>query len=56
MISLLECIKYNFRNEYIPEMTTVAKNIRLDNRRQYKIAIHGPSTKDRDYPHIHIYD
>ena len=56
MISLLECIKYNFRNEYIPEMTTVAKNIRLDNRRQYKIGIHGPSTKDRDYPHIHIYD
>ena len=56
MISLLEYIKYNFKNEYIPEMTTVAKNIRLDNRRQYKIAIHGPSTKDRDYPHIHIYD
>jgi hypothetical protein len=35
------------------EMATFGR-INADSK-LYKIAIHGPATKDRDYPHIHIY-
>lgn len=56
MIILLEYIKYYLREEQIEEMATIARGISLDKNRLYKIAIHGPSSKDREYPHIHIYD
>lgn len=38
----------------ILEMSTICKYIKWGNY-NYRIAIHGPSSKDRDYPHIHIY-
>lgn len=56
MKNLIEFLKDIFKTEYIIEMATICRSIKLDSRRFYKIAIHGPSTKDRDYPHIHIYD
>lgn len=39
----------------IMEMSTIVKAIKWD-KRFYRVAIHGPSSKDRPYPHIHIYD
>ena len=37
------------------EMSTIVKAIKWGNR-FYRVAIHGPATNDRPYPHIHIYD
>lgn len=56
MIQLLEFLHNCFKSEYIVEMATIGRSVRLDSKRLYKIAIHGPSSNDRDYPHIHIYD
>lgn len=38
----------------ILEMATISKNAKLG-KEQYRIAVHGPASKDRPYPHIHIY-
>lgn len=38
----------------ILEMSTICKYIKWG-KYNYRIAIHGPSSKDRPYPHIHIY-
>lgn len=35
-------------------MATIAKSVKLG-KDSYRIAIHGVSSKDREYPHIHIY-
>lgn len=56
MINIIEYIKYMIQDEYITEMATIANDIPLDGKRRYRIAIHGASSKDRPYPHIHIYD
>lgn len=40
--------------QYITEMATIAKSVKLG-KNSYRVAIHGTSSKDRDYPHIHIY-
>lgn len=38
----------------ILEMATISKNAKLG-KDHYRIAVHGPASKDRPYPHIHIY-
>lgn len=38
----------------ILEMATISKNAKLG-KEHYRIAVHGPASKDRPYPHIHIY-
>lgn len=38
----------------IVEMSTVVKAIKWD-KEYYRVALHGPATKDRPYPHVHIY-
>lgn len=42
------------RSVPVLEMATISKQLRAGNT-TYKVAVHGPSSKDRDYPHIHIY-
>ena len=37
------------------EISTIVKAIKWGDR-LYRVAIHGPATKDKPYPHIHIYD
>lgn len=39
----------------INEMATIVKAINWGGH-FYRVAIHGPNTADRPYPHIHIYD
>ena len=56
MINLFEYIKYLLKDEYLIEMATIGNGVKLDNKMLYKIAIHVASSKDRNYPHIHIYD
>ena len=41
-------------HDYLVEMATIDKNAQLG-KGNYKIAIHGASSKDRENPHIHIY-
>lgn len=36
------------------EMGTVSRIVKWGKSR-YKMFIHGPSSKDKEYPHIHIY-
>lgn len=36
------------------EMATISKNVKMGGE-HYRIAVHGPASKDRPYPHIHIY-
>ena len=44
----------DYQKQYITEMATIAKSVKLG-KDIYRIAIHGVSSKDREYPHIHIY-
>ena len=44
----------DYQEQYITEMATIAKSVKLG-KDSYRIAIHGASSKDREYPHIHIY-
>lgn len=53
MINLWEAI-YSLYDCPILEMATIGKNIQLG-KNKYRIEIHGPASKDRDVPHIHIY-
>lgn len=41
-------------HDYLVEMATIEHNVKLG-KDNYQIAIHGPSSKDRENPHIHIY-
>lgn len=56
--SLVEYIREIFQrdnlHDYLVEMATIQQNVRL-NKTNFNVAIHGPSTKDRENPHIHIY-
>ncbi len=44
------------QEQYKPvlEMATISKKLKVGNT-TYKVAVHGPASKDRPYPHIHIY-
>lgn len=44
----------NKEDNMLLEMATIQHNVPLG-KDNYTIAIHGPSSKDRDNPHIHIY-
>lgn len=39
---------------FVQEMFFVCKKLKWG-KWQYRVAIHGADTKDRPYPHIHIY-
>ena len=41
-------------HDYLVEMATIDKNVQLG-KDNYKITVHGASSKDRENPHIHIY-
>ena len=51
---LIEHTRYPYVEQYITEMATIGKGVKFD-KNLYTIAIHGASSKDRPYPHIHIY-
>lgn len=40
---------------FVQEMSFACKKLKWG-KWQYRVAIHGADTKDRPYPHIHIYD
>lgn len=56
MLSLVEYVQNLLNKEEMEllEMATIQHNVPLGKDR-YSIAIHGPSSKDRENPHIHIY-
>ena len=55
MKSLKEFIYlYIWGDEPIVEMATIGYNLKFGKDR-FKVAIHGPSSGDRENPHIHIY-
>lgn len=62
MTDLIEYLKERFIPGYAQEkehalmleMANIQKGVNLDSIR-YNIAVHGASSKDRDYPHLHIY-
>ena len=41
----------NYQEQYITEMATIAKSVKLG-KDSYRIAIHGVSSKDREYINI----
>ena len=45
---------FSFHDCPILEMATIGKNVKLG-KDNYRIEIHGPASKDRSNPHIHIY-
>ena len=55
MESLKEFIySYIWGDEPIVEMATIGYDLKFGKDR-FKVAIHGPSSGDRENPHIHIY-
>ena len=59
MKSLLSYIKDIYYNKMLPsekvyEMTTISRNEKFG-KDNYRVAIHGPASADRENPHIHIY-
>lgn len=48
--------KYAFEKEHklMLEMANIQKGVVLSSNR-YNISVHGASSKDREYPHLHIY-
>lgn len=57
MKSLLEYLKISqwpSEKSHIYEMATISKAVDF-NGTLYRIAVHGPGTKDRENPHVHIY-
>lgn len=51
--NLINAIAEDVKKTLLLEMATFGRL--SDGKRQYKIAIHGPATNDRQMPHIHIY-
>lgn len=60
MKSLLEYIKEilssnaDQEHQLMMEMANIQRGIKFG-KYLYTVAIHGPSSKDREYPHIHVY-
>ena len=51
---LIKHTSFPYVEQYITEMATIGRDVKFD-KNLYDVAIHGASTADRPYPHIHIY-
>lgn len=53
MKSILEYV-YSWNDCPIQEMASISKHVKFG-KGAYRVEIHGPASKDRETPHIHIY-